>query len=217
MSKFAKISFNGRFICNFPEEKLRLINKDLIKKYYTDTLTNMIQEKVVVCFNEILSRASNSVKPGGQETRLIDALKESIEYRNQIYANDRIGILSFDVLDRLLEIKTGKLANRRIGWWRVFESKQDTIVNNDYMFIGKSGYGKFREGFLIHREDLNNKNNFKPFKYSIRDKRYVTKFILDITKETVDNEVFMDNVMFIAISKMFYDLNLYSGQNPNGD
>jgi hypothetical protein len=208
MSKFAKISFNGRFLCNFPIEKLGMINESIIKHYYTDALTNMIQDAVVTCFNELLTKASRSTKPGGEEIQLIEALKEAIQFKNQLYIEDNIGILSLDVLDSLLKIKSGKRAGH--GWWRVLESKKDEIVNNEYMFIPKRQKGKFKEGFLLNKDKIS-PDSFKPHKYSVRDKRYVTRFIENLSKETIDNEIFMDNVMMAAVAKMFYDLNLYSG------
>ena len=79
------------------------------------------------------------------------------------------------------------------------------------MFIPKRGAGKFKEGFLINKNKLSSINSFKPHRYSIRDKRYVTRFINNLAKETVDNEIFMDNVMLTAVTKMLYDINLYSG------
>lgn len=211
MSKFAKIKFNGRFICRFPIEKLGLINEHIIKHYYVTALTEMIQGAVITCFNELLTRASRGTRPGGSEIQLIEALKESIQFRNQLYVDGNIGILSFDVLDKLLMIKNGK--RKGIGWWRVLESKDDYITNNKYTFIPKRGIGKFREGILVKME--NKYSTRKPHTYSIKDKRYVTRFLRSISKETLNNELFMDNVMLKAVTKMMYDLNLYSGVQPN--
>jgi hypothetical protein len=208
MSKFAKISFNGRFLCSFPIEKLSLINESIIKHYYTEALTEMIQDAVVTCFNELLAKASRSTKPGGEEVQLIEALKESIQFKNQLYINGEIGILSLETLDRLLRIKSGKRSG--VGWWRVLESKKDEIVNNEYMFIPRRGIGKFKEGVLVSRDKISS-SVFKPHKYSIKDKRYVTRFVNNLAKETIDNDIFMDNVMLATVSRMLYDLNLYSG------
>ena len=213
MSKFATIKFNGRFLCKFPIEKLGLIDGDKIKHYFTQTLTNMIQDSVVTCFNELLTRASRGTKPGGKEIQLIEAIKKAIDIGEQVYIGDRIGIFNFDVMDRLLMIKEGK--RKGFGWWRVLESKQDTIVNNDYMFIPKRDTGKFGEGFLLNRRDIRSVSKFKPHTYSIKNKRYITKFLKDITSETLDNNLFMDTVMFVAVSKMLYDINLYSGVPSN--
>ena len=209
MSKFAKIKFNGRFLCSFPIEKLGLINKSIIKHYYSEALTNMIQDAVITCFNELLVKASRGTKPGGEETQLIEALKDAIQFKNQLYVDGNIGILSLGRLDTLLAIKNGK--RKGVGWWRVLESKEDYITNNGYMFIPKRGYGKFKEGFLLQREKFKHIEGFKPHRYSIKDKRYVTKFVNNLLRETLDNEIFMDNVMLSAVTKMLYDLNLYSG------
>lgn len=213
MSKFAKIKFNSRYLCSFPIEKLGLINEQMIKHYYSNALTEMIQDTVVTCFNELLVKASRGNKPGGEEIQLIEALKEAIQFKNQLYIDGNIGILSTDVLDKLLRIKNGKRAG--VGWWRVLESKQDYIVNNNYMFISKKGFGKFREGFLVPKNKFQTIDNFVPHRYSISDKRYVTRFIKNLAKETIDNDIFMDNVMLAAVTKMLYDLNLYSGVPKN--
>lgn len=209
MSKFAKIKFNGRFLCSFPIEKLGLINENMIKHYYSNALSEMIQDVVVTCFNELLTKASRNTKPGGEEVQLIEALKDAIQFKNQLYIDGNIGILSLERLDTLLRIERGKRAGT--GWWRVLESKEDYITNNQYMFIPKRGVGKFKEGFLINRNKLSSIDSFKPHRYSIRDKRYVTRFINNLAKETIDNEIFMDNVMLTAVTKMLYDINLYSG------
>ena len=213
MSKFAKIKFNGRYLCSFPIEKLGLINEQMIKHYYSKALTEMIQDAVVTCFNELLVKASRGNKPGGEEVQLIEALKEAIQFKNQLYIDGNIGILSTDVLDKLLRIKNGKRAG--VGWWRVLESKHDYIVNNNYMFIPKKGFGKFREGFLVPKNKFQTIGDFVPHRYSISDKRYVTRFIKNLAKETIDNDIFMDNVMLTAVTKMLYDLNLYSGVPEN--
>lgn len=214
MSKFAKIKFNGRFLCSFPVEKLGLINDKIIKHYYSMALTEMIQDSVVTCFNELLNMASRRTKPGGEEKQLIEALKDAIQFKNQLYIDGNIGILSIEKLDTLLRIKNGKRAGT--GWWRVLESKDDYITNNQYMFIPKRGAGKFKEGVLVNRSKFSSLDSFKPHRYSIRDKRYVTRFVRNLTKETLDNEVFMDNVMLTAVTKMLYDMNLYSGV-PNNE
>lgn len=211
MSKFAKIKFNGRFVCNFPIEKLGLITKDMIKRYYYETLSEMIQDVVASCFNEMLIRASRATKPGGEETQLIEALKSAISFGEQLYIGDKIGVLNLGVMDRLLKIKNGKRAG--VGWWRVLESKDDIITNEDYMFIPKKGRGKFKEGFLLHRDRIS-PSRFKPHSYSIKDKRYITKFLKDVTEQTLDNDIFMDNVMTVAVTKMLYDINLHSGERP---
>lgn len=213
MSKFAKIKFNGRYLCSFPIEKLGLINEQMIKHYYSNALTEMIQDAVVTCFNELLVKASRGNKPGGEEVQLIEALKEAIQFKNQLYIDGNIGILSTDVLDKLLRIKNGRRAGT--GWWRVLESKQDYIVNNNYMFVPKKGFGKFREGFLVPKNKFQTIGDFVPHRYSISDKRYVTRFIKNLAKETIDNDIFMDNVMLAAVTKMLYDLNLYSGVPEN--
>lgn len=212
MSMFAKISFNGRFLCNFPVEKLGLINEQRIKKYYVDTLTEMLQDAVASCFSELLVKASRGTKPGGEEIQLIEALKKSISIGEQMYIGNAIGILNLEVLDKLLMIRSGR--RKGVGWWRVLESKQDIIRNNDYMFIPKRGAGKFKEGFLLSREHFVNSDKFRPHTYSVKDKRYITKFLKDITEQTLDNEIFMDNVMTVAVSKMLYNLNLHSGDGP---
>lgn len=209
MSKFAKISFNGKFLINFPVEKLHLINSNIFKHYYNNVLSSAIQDKVAVCFSEMLRVASRKTKPNGEDKQLIEALKDAIQFKEQLYIDGKIGILSIDVLDKLLMIKEGRRAG--VGWWRVLESKQDNIVNNNYMFIPKRGRGKFKEGFLVEREKISTIGAFKPHSYSVKDKRYVTKFINNLTKETIDNENFMDRIMLLAVSKMLYDLNLYSG------
>jgi hypothetical protein len=107
-----------------------------------------------------------------------------------------------------LRIKSGKRSG--VGWWRVLESKKDEIVNNEYMFIPRRGIGKFKEGVLVSRDKISS-SVFKPHKYSIKDKRYVTRFVNNLAKETIDNDIFMDNVMLATVSRMLYDLNLYSG------
>lgn len=211
MSKFATIKFNGTFLCKFPIEKLGLIDKEKIKYYFTDTLIEMIQSSVSTCFNELLTKASRGTKPGGREIQLIEAFKMAINSNEQMYIGDKIGILNFDVMDKLLTIKYGK--RKGTGWWRVLESRQDTIINNNYMFIPKKNRGKFNEGLLIPR--IPGIRKFKPHTYSIKDKRYITNFLKNLTKETIDNKLFMDNVMFVAVSKMLYDINLYSGVPSN--
>lgn len=212
MSKFASIRFNGRFLCKFPVEKLGMIDENKIKYYFTKTLTSMIQDSVVTCFNELLVRASRGTRPGGTEVQLVDAIKRAINSKEQIYIGDKIGIFNLDIMDRLLMVKNGKM--KGLGWWRVLESKRDIIINNDYMFIPKKNKGKFGEGFLLKRGNITS-DKFKPHTYSVRDKRYITRFLKDITNETLDNKSFMDTVMFVAVSKMLYDINLYSGVPSN--
>ena len=213
MSKTADISINGIKIGRFPVSSIKKINECNFKKTFMEVLQKKLMDIVAISFSDMLRGVR--VKTGGVESMLIDALKEAISIREQIYTQDKIGILSFDVLDRILKIN-----NRNVGWWRVLESKDDFIVNHNYMFISTrknreapSKRNKFGEGFLISRDKYIG-NNFKPHRYSVKDKRYITKFVRELTRNTIDNEAFMDSVMRATIITILYSIDK-SGENSD--
>jgi hypothetical protein len=205
MSNTVDISINGIKIGRFPISVIKKINEENFKKTFMNVLQKKIMDIVAVSFSNMIRDVK--VKTGGIETQLIEALKEAISIKEQIYAQDGIGILSFDILDRMLKIN-----NKNIGWWRVLESKEDFIVNQNYMFISTSKnkgtpslHNKFGEGYLISRSKYIG-NNFRPHKYSIKDKRYVTKFVRELTKNTIDNEAFMDSVIRVTVITILYGI-----------
>ena len=198
MSNIATVKINGVNIGKYPYHCIKRITKENFKQVYMNVLSTKIRDFVSVVFSDMIKRVA--VKTGGIETMLIDALKESISIGEQLYTPNGIGILSFDVLDSML-----KMEGRNVGWWRVLESRSDIIRNDNYMFISTRNKqispnkkNKFGEGFLISRNKFKG-NNFKPHTYSIRDKRYITGFVRDLTKNTIDNEAFMDSVMRTTI------------------
>lgn len=207
MSNTVDISINGIKIGRFPVSVIKKINEENFKKTFMNVLQKKIMDIVAVSFSNMIRDVR--VKTGGIETQLIEALKEAISIKEQIYTQDGIGILSFDILDRML-----KMNNRNVGWWRVLESKEDFIVNQNYMFISTSKnkkksapslHNKFGEGYLISRSQYIG-NNFRPHKYSIKDKRYVTKFVRELTKNTIDNEAFMDSVIRVTVITILYGI-----------
>ena len=210
MSNTVDIKFNNVKIGRYPVSCLKKINEINFKKTYMKVLSSKVMDMVSITFSNMLRNVS--VKSGGIENTLIDSLKKAISIEEQIYTDGGIAVLSFDVLDAMLKIR-----GRNVGWWRVLESKNDTIINQRHMFISTrknrqtpSVSNKFGEGFLVSRERYRG-NNFKPHSYSIKDKRYVTKFIKELTKNTIDNEQFMDAVMRMTV------ISVINGNNSSGD
>ena len=198
MSNTATVKINGVNIGKYPYHCIKRITEDNFRRVYMDVLSAKVRDFVSVIFSDMIKRVA--VKTGGIENMLVDALKESISLGEQIYTPNGIGILSFDILDSML-----KMEGKNVGWWRVLESKNDIIRNNNYMFISTRNKSispnknnKFGEGFLISRSKFKG-NDFKPHTYSIRDKRYVTGFVRDLTKNTIENDAFMDSVMRTTI------------------
>jgi hypothetical protein len=199
MSRLARVSFCGEYIGTYSIDKLKRINSNLFKECYWFVFKIMFREVVKDEFDRMMGFVSRVGRAGGKYPRLYKGYSEAMEISNQIDDNDTLRMLSFSVLDRLLEA-IGKNGERKgYGWWRILEDKRDEIVNNRYSFV-PSNVGKLEEGFLVERTGEN--VNMKPHKYSIKDKRFITRFVKNVSTNTLDNEDFMDSVMRSAVLLM---------------
>lgn len=199
MSKMAKVSFCGQYIGTYSIDKLKKINSNLFKDCYWFVFKIMFREAVKNEFDNMMGFVARVGKTGGKYPRLYKAYNEAIEFSKQIDDDNTLRMFSFSVLDNLLEAIGSKGKKKGYGWWRILEDKRDEIVNNKYSFV-PGEKGKFGEGFMIERSGENSKR--EPHRYSIRDKRFITRFVKNVFVNTLDNEEFMDSVMKSAVIMM---------------
>lgn len=196
------VDYNGHSLGTFPVGALSVINEEMLKDLYIESMKNRTMDVLEYLVNDMISSVAhrrNFKYSGYDAMSLRDAYLEAFDDRNCIFTSDYIGLIPMTVLDKLLEMKNGSGK----GWWRIIESDENTITNNNYMFIPVNKTGHHGEGFLISREDAIRRGikNFVPHSYSISDKRYITKFI-----DRFEDEFFSEGFLSYVMSGMIAGL-----------
>lgn len=182
--------------------QVRGITQELFEECYSISLHSGIKQFFFKRIEELKAKVKIKTKYAyndWDEPLLLEAYLAAAE--ESVFGRNVIKLISLDMLDMLLPTKkTGKR-----GWWRVLESEQETITVKGYRFVPKKPTGKHGEGFL-KKIDRRKDKNAKEHTYSIRDKRYLTKFQMGMIEDTIANKMFLDSVMMDACKIMCYKL-----------
>lgn len=198
MSKvMAKIYFNGRFIAEMEAFRISAMTKELMEECYRISLITNMQKAIQTRIEELKRSIKTKSRYDGEAT-LIQAFNQALE-KNKFDRN-MISLISLDVLDAMLPNRKNPGGP---GWWRVLERKTDMITNKGWVFVPakksagtpRGVSGKHGEGFMLDASRFTNLSNRPHHRYSIKDKRYVTRFKSRLVDDTIMNKVFGDRVM----------------------
>lgn len=189
----ATIKLDGIVIGNIPLEKVSKITAQLYKECFMESLSINLKDILSSIYEDMLKR----VRVHGQRKEgihLIDAYKKAMD--SSFFGGNIISIMSTEIMDSLLKMK-----DTNDGWWRVLEKENDIQVVKNKRFVPNKR-GIYGEGFLISTDDSS-----KFHRYSIADKRYITKFKDELEYNSLLNRQFMNNVVKMACSIMIFRLN----------
>lgn len=190
----AIIKLDGIVIGNIPLEKVSKITAQLYKECFMESLSINLKDILSSIYEDMLKRVKVRGSRIDGSISLVDAYKRAMEDSN--FGKDSISIMSTQVMDNLLRMKD---SNK--GWWRVLEEKEDIQITEGYRFVPKRA-GIYGEGILIPTKERS-----KFHKYSIADKRYITKFKDELEYNSILNRQFMNNVVKMACNIMIFKLN----------
>lgn len=204
----AKIYFNGRQIAEMEAFRISAMTKELMDFCYRTSLIENMKKAIQTRIEELKRSIKTKARYDG-ETSLIQAFEKALD-ENKFEPN-MISLISLDVLDAMLPNRKNPGGP---GWWRVLERKTDMITNKGWVFVPakKSAStprgisGKHGEGFMLDASKYPGLSNRPHHRYSIKDKRYVTRFKSRLVDETIMNKAFGDRVMNDMVKMMCFRL-----------
>ena len=194
----AKIYLNDIYIGQVTAFQLEKMNKEMVDRCFYSAIQGRMYDSVKRRLDEMKASMTTRARTDGEST-LSAAYLAAIE-QSDLSDIRVMRLISLDVLDgRLPRTKKGKKISGR-GWWTTLEGDEDTVEVKGYVFVpmrkkeGRS-VGKHNEGVLLDVSKNKGLSSLPFHSYSIKDKRYLSKFKTRVVDDTVRNKFFMDAVM----------------------
>lgn len=214
----AKIFLNGVLIGTLDASQMHGLTKQLVEESYfesmKDNLINIARSRRDEMISSIAVKARFDNEP-----ILVQAFKEAS--KKSVFGRNEMRFIDLAILDSMLpRRKRGDIVPGR-GWWAVLEGKKDIVETTGYTFIPfseekkktLSSRGKHGEGILLEIARNPSLAEMPVHSYSIKDKRYLTKFKTRLVDDMVKNKAFMDKVIrqmcdiiFIKLSSMKFNV-----------